>query len=224
MASKALRGFLLFFGAKSWLEKPSKNRYATYLKSLSAIFDFDSLVALDLAWWPFDLLDYLDNYLTNNPETKVFEWGSGASSIWLARRGCYVTSVEHDETWAASLRQYLSSTSLEIKVVSKPGIPKVNAHVRSNKKGFENIDFTNYVDAIMDENEFDIIIIDGRSRNACFEKALAHLSPTGFIILDNSNRSEYRNFYRKFNLREENFCGLTPASPIFTKSTIFSFR
>jgi hypothetical protein len=37
--------------------------------------------------------DLLDDH------SKVFEWGSGVSTLWYARRVAKIVSVEHDEEW-----------------------------------------------------------------------------------------------------------------------------
>ena len=40
---------------------------------------------------------------------------------------------------------------------------------------------------------FDLIVIDGRAREACLDAALSRLSPGGIILFDNTNRRRYRS-------------------------------
>ena len=37
-----------------------------------------------------------------NTNSRVFEWGSGISTIWYAKRVKELVSIEHDKTWFES--------------------------------------------------------------------------------------------------------------------------
>ena len=65
--------------------------------------------------------------------------------------------------------------------------------VLSEKPGFEGLDFRDYV-AALDETEgtFDLIVVDGRARNACFHRAVSRLAPDGVLVFDNVDRERYR--------------------------------
>ena len=56
-----------------------------------------SLIGEAKPWVPFEVADWLQHYLNRN--MKVFEWGSGGSTIFLAERAGQVFSVEHDHKW-----------------------------------------------------------------------------------------------------------------------------
>jgi len=50
----------------------------------------------------------------------------------------------------------------------------------------------NYSDKILEyENEFDVVIIDGRERVQCAKNCLKSLKNNGVIIWDNSDESQY---------------------------------
>ena len=90
-------------GLLSSLEKPSaENRSARWLRSLFAIYDIEDMAALDLPWWTFAAIEETDKFLKSRQDAKVFEYGSGASTIWLARRAAIVVSIEQDEGWHAA--------------------------------------------------------------------------------------------------------------------------
>jgi predicted O-methyltransferase YrrM len=69
------------------------------------------------------------------------------------------------------------------------------------------------IDAI--PGDFDLIVIDGRAREACFARALPRLAVDGMIVFDNTNRRRYRRAFK--NHRDEiavtMSTGLTPILP-----------
>ncbi len=67
-----------------------------------------------------------------------------------------------------------------------------NAYLSSDNN-HKNKSFKKYVEIINNypNNYFDLIIIDGRARNACMNHALSKVKNNGFILLDNSEREEY---------------------------------
>jgi hypothetical protein len=58
-------------------------------------------------WLPFKATSWLESYLRG--DTKVFEYGSGSSTIFLTLHSGEVLTVEHDRVWhglvAAALQQ-----------------------------------------------------------------------------------------------------------------------
>jgi predicted O-methyltransferase YrrM len=79
--------------------------------------------------------------------------------------------------------------------------------------GFRKFDFRNYVDAIDGlQGDFDLIVIDGRAREACLSKALGRLAKNGMIVFDNTNRRRYQAEIRRHRakLTVSNHMGLTP--------------
>jgi predicted O-methyltransferase YrrM len=65
--------------------------------------------------------------------------------------------------------------------------------VGSRKKGFAGQDFSAYVAAIDSvTGSFDVIVIDGRAREACLAAAVGRLAPGGVIVFDNVERRRYR--------------------------------
>jgi hypothetical protein len=121
---------------------------------------------------------------------RIFEFGSGHSSLFWAHKGAEVFAVEHDRAWfekmstmSACLRQ------LELREST-----------------------AEYVRAIADVGgEFDIIIIDGVWRNQCAQAALAHLRKDGCIILDNSDwYTDVAEFLRAREFLQVDFSGFGP--------------
>ncbi|MBO9627361.1 MAG: class I SAM-dependent methyltransferase [Microbacterium sp.] len=173
------------------------SRGARWFRSLFAIYDLEDLARLDLPWWTFDAIDRVGAFLGERPGARVFEWGSGSSTVWLSRRAGSVHSIEHDAEWAEHLRVFLATPEISAQNVRLETVEPVQTSgtpvVGSRKSGFAGLDFTAYVDAIdAVDGVFDVIVVDGRAREACFVRALDRLAPGGIIVFDNVQRARYR--------------------------------
>ena len=180
----------------------------------------DGLGRLDLPWWTFDSADRVAAYLREHPAARVFEWGSGASTLWLAARAGSVHSVEHHAGWAAQLSPRLPD-NVVLRVVepvetSTPSVP-------SAKPGHAGLDFADYVAAIDDvTGSFDVVVIDGRAREACLARAVERLAPDGIIVFDNVDRRRYVDAIDTLGDRVAVTMtrGLTPALPYPTRTAL----
>ena len=119
-----------------------------------------------LPWLPYALIHLLDDRL--NDTLRVFEYGSGYSTLFFASRVATVNSVEHVAEWVSELEPYLpANASL--------------AHAAGEA----------YALAPTQHAPFDLILIDGIDRMACLQQALNCLSPGGVIVLDDTHREDY---------------------------------
>ncbi|WP_050018342.1 hypothetical protein WH8501_16230 [Crocosphaera watsonii WH 8501] len=86
--------------------------------------------------------------------------------------------------------------------------------------------FLAYAHHILEIGElFDFIVIDGMARRLCTFLAVNYLKPTGFIILDNSNRSDYDLAYillEEAGFRQIPFWGLVPGANFLTCTSFFT--
>lgn len=172
----------------AWAER---SRAGTWWRSLFAIYDVDALVDLDVPWWTFAASELVEQHLEERPAARVFEWGSGASTAWLARRAAHVTAVEHDPVWARRVAA-LVGTGCTVLTVA-PSTKGSSTRFGSRKRGFTDLDFAEYVLAIdATDDDYDLIVIDGRSRESCLDRALDHLAADGIIVFDNVDRRRYR--------------------------------
>lgn len=222
-AIRIVRVPLRLLGILGWLEKHRDNRAVLWFRSLFAIYDFDDLVSLDLPWWTFDSITMIDKYLQANAAARVFEFGSGASTVWLSKRAGEVHSVEHDVDWLAMVRSKLSEVgNVHLHGIEVTGIASDDA-IRSAKDGWTDFDFRPYVQALADVGgEFDLIIIDGRARSHCMDAARGYLSPTGIILFDNSHRSRYRQSIEQSGLERIETKGLTSCLPTPDATTLLA--
>ena len=214
-------------GLLNWLESASSaHRWAHWSKSLFAIHDIDALVELDVPWWTYKAIDEVATFLENTPEARVFEFGSGASTVWLARRAANVTSVEHNSSWHALVKSRLAELGLanspSLRLVEPvSAVAGTDPRYLSQKPGHSRLSFEIYATSILKEQgSFDLVVVDGRARGACLEHALTKLSPGGVIVFDNSARARYREAIAMHNLEATRYRGLTPSLPYFEETTL----
>jgi predicted O-methyltransferase YrrM len=193
-----------------------------WMRSLFSIYDLKDLVSLDVAWWTFDAMDLVESALSTRNDPIVFEWGSGASTSWLSKRSKKVIAIEHDEIWAQKMSD-LNLHNVDLRYIPATRISEDGVQIKSQKKGNEGLDFFDYVNDIeKHDSKFDLIVIDGRAREACLENAITHLKPNGFIVFDNVERKRYRQAISRLQSEFEIIWtrGLTPALPYSTKTAV----
>lgn len=199
-----------------------RSRTVLWVRSWLSVYDVEDLLTFDLPWWTFDAADRVEAFLARRPGCRAFEWGSGASTVWLSRRCTTVTSVEHDPVWADRMRADLPRNARLRLVEPVPG-----QHVQSAKPGYAGLDFTAYV-AEIDHvaGALDLIVIDGRAREACLDRAVERLASGGLIVLDNVDRARYRAAIAQFGQRLDVQWtrGLTLALPYPTRTALISVR
>lgn len=195
---------------------PRSDRTRHWLRSLTAIHDVDELIALDVPWWVYTAIDEVESFLASRQSPRVFEFGSGASTVWLAKRASHVTSVEHDAGWCEILRGRLTGLdNVTLELVPPDPCPDPLAAFRSGKPGFKDVSFRAYVESLRGaEPPFDLIVIDGRARSACLREATSHLVRDGMIVFDNAGRSRYREAILHSGLQVTTHRGLVPSLPV----------
>lgn len=153
-------------------------------------------VGLPIPWWSYPFISFLDERLTDN--LRVFEFGSGHSSLWLMERVAEVTTSEVEDSWA----DYISSIAS----------PKVRLKRVSELH-----------EAIVDEGKFDLVVVDGGDRVRCARAALEHLADGGVIIWDDSDWRLFREAWPEFEahgFRELPFEGLQPIMGISCRTSV----
>ncbi len=186
-----------------------------WLRSLASIYDIEDMIALDIPWWNMAAITRVEAFLSGKKLARVFEFGSGASTIWLARRAAHVTSVEHDMGWHKVVAEQLAPYK-GAKVELVPADPDFNDNPlwQSQKKGHKNKSYFNYANALRQtEAPFDLIVIDGRARAGCLSVAVKHLADDGMIVFDNAARKRYKEALRSCGLQAEWHTGLTACLP-----------
>ena len=95
-------------------------------------------------------------------DSKVFEFGTGYSTIWWQNKNVNYHAVEDNKQWYDMIKD------------------KTNIKHESN--------YNKYIESIYDYNyKFDVIVIDGVVRFDCIKPALNKIKDNGIIIFDNTD-------------------------------------
>ena len=132
-----------------------------------------------LPWFTYPAIEALENW--DLSDKRVFEYGSGYSTLFWASRAREVVSVEHNRAWYEKIVRLAPKNA---RLIFAP-IEKDEYHPSPELRE----QFNKYAGAI--DGSFQIIVIDGyarsRVRYQCAQMALPHLDSNGLIILDNSD-------------------------------------
>ena len=198
-------------------------RLKHWLTSLTRVHDSLAIAELGVPWWTYRAIDVVDAWMLGRARPiRVFEYGSGASTLWLAGRADEVISIEHHLGSSEVIGPALAALpNVSFRVVEADASEQ--PAIGSAKPGHTGMDFTAYVHAIDGcRGAFDMIVIDGRAREACLTAAAPRLSSDGMIVFDNSHRRRYRRAIRASGLHERKLPGLTPTLPYPDQTSLLS--
>jgi hypothetical protein len=201
-------------GLLARLERSESPR-AKHLRTLFSIHDAPEMARMDLAWWSYPAMRRVEEFLADRPGARIFEYGAGASTAWLAKRAGQVDSVEHDAQWVEFVRELLGDTP-GVKLHAVPAVPATpETVIRSERTGHTDLDFAEYVGTIdRIGGTFDLIVVDGRARVDAFRRALDHLADDGVVVFDNIKRKRYWDVLSAMpGVRIELLKGGTPTLP-----------
>lgn len=188
-----------------------------HLRTLFAIHDVDDLVRLDTPWWTYGAVAEVEKHLAECPGgARVFEYGSGASTVWLARRSREVHSVEHHAGFAGVMRRVLADAGVADRVTlhEVPAEESGTPVTRSGRRGEDHVDYTRYVRSVEDVGGlFDLVVVDGRARVQSLKAALPYLAPGGLVVLDDAQRPRYREASALPGLAVKHVWGWVPSLP-----------
>lgn len=202
LVKRSYAGFMHAIAGLSPLEKLTADArksdpygWTRWVASLLAIHDVERMIDLGLPWWNVAATREADAYLRAHPGARVFEYGAGASTVWLARRAASVVSVEHHAEW----HRLLTS-----KVAAFDNIRLLHRELEGDA----------YIGAIAEaDGPFDLIVIDGRRRTDCLARARPYLKPGGLILFDDSGRRRYRKAIENCGLAETRHYGRSYCVP-----------
>jgi hypothetical protein len=139
---------------------------------------------------------------------RIFEYGSGNSTMYFTARGAEVYSVEHHKGWYETVKTRIKNPD--------------RLYFRSLEQKEES---DLYVKAAAEPTlKFDAVIVDGRYRKRCLFESINHLTEKGIVILDNSDRVYYQpgiDFLVTNGFKKIDFFGLSPIGYMHSCTTIF---
>ena len=172
-------------------------------------------VELELPWFSYAAIDFLEKYL--RPDARVFEFGSGGSTLFFARRAKSVTSVEDNAHWCELVAEKIAGRGIE------------NVDLRHVPVAFtteEAFETSEYLQAVR-QSRFDVIIVDGAEwtanvRPICFRAAQDQIAPGDIIVVDDSWR--YRELRQANRARRvEIFESVGPARFGVTSTDVYFY-
>lgn len=181
-----------------------------------------------IPWITFPAINFLKKQLSKSD--KVFEYGIGGSTIFLAERVDTVISVEHEQEWFQLVLKKLDEKSLgnvtAICIQAEYSVSKL-----SEPSDYEScysstgLYFQKYVNFINEypEKYFDLVVIDGRARPSCIIKAQTRVKPGKYLLLDNSDRLHYQLAINSLlkGWKRITFEGPTPYLQWFTQTSVW---
>jgi len=124
------------------------------------------------------------------------EWGSGNSTIYFSKflkdKGIIFkwTAIEHYVPWHKKVTDMIKENGLSDNVKCYLKSPTF----QENKDIQETLDLNEYINFPSTLGvKFDFILVDGRKRKECMEKASSILSPDGVVILHDAERQWYHD-------------------------------
>ena len=132
----------------------------------------------DGPWLTPEAIRLLDSIL--RPSDIGAEFGSGRSTLWLARRCAHLTSVEHDEAWHATV-----SATLAVEGISHVDY---QCHPRDEPDASGDRSAYAQVAQFLGDESIDFALVDGLYRDYVTLFLLPKIRPGGMLIIDNVNR------------------------------------
>ncbi len=168
-----------------------------YLATIGWFTAFDNHQAVDannqpIPWVTYSFIDFIKERLHNN--LTVFEYGSGNSTLFYAKKVKRVVSVEHDNAWYKKIVNEKAANAEMIFTKLEP-----NGEYSQKAK-------------LLNE-KFDVIIVDGRDRVNCCKHSVDALTENVVLVLDDSESEDYKEariFLKNRGFRELSFSGISP--------------
>ncbi|WP_017293787.1 class I SAM-dependent methyltransferase [Geminocystis herdmanii] len=179
-----------------------------WLKSLASEKPVDSL-SQPIPWYTYPAIEFIEDKIKS--DFKVFEYGSGHSTLWWANKVQEIVSIESNKNW----HNYLKSSLTKLEKSEN-----INLYLSEEAQ--------DYIQKINEfpPHYFDVIIVDGEHRPECAKEAYLRLKENGFIILDDTDREYYDDILRFLDQEgffRIDFVGMTP-SLVYKNSTSILFK
>ena len=155
-----------------------------------------------IPWYTYAFIKFIEERI--QPDFQIFEFGCGNSTLWYARRVKQVKAVEHDKKWYDKM-----------KLIMPENVELI----------FHPLDADAYVQEVQHATEkYHMIIVDGRRRNECALASIGALNEEGVLVLDNSERAQYREAItalKENGYKRLDFWGIAPVAANNTCTSVF---
>ncbi len=156
-----------------------------------------------IPWMNYSVVNILEERLTK--DLNLFEFGSGYSTLFYAKKVRAVTSVEYDDGWLN---------------IIKSQVPD-NVNMIFKQQDVDG-DYCRVINST--QEKYDVVIVDGRDRVNCIKQSVLSLSASGVMLLDDSQRERYQegiDFAKSHGFKALNLEGLKATGTEVDRTTIF---
>jgi hypothetical protein len=155
-----------------------------------------------LPWLGYRAIRRLDRLI--RPDWAVLEFGSGASSAWFAARCSRLVTIEGNPLWFEQVRRQLAPMANASILLHSPPYGELRSALPAG---------------------FDLVVVDGESRDEAMRIALEKVRPDGYVYLDNSDVAypshvAARELLTKAATSSELFVDLTPGNVSVTQGML----
>ena len=177
---------------------------------------------LPIPWYCFEAIEFLKENLTKNH--VIFEFGCGASTLFFSSRVNKVISLESNRKWFEIITSILkNSGDFSLK---KNYFSNANCEIFLNEKALDQEEYQYFAQNYSQKNniKFDFLIVDSLKRFECVKNSFEVVKDGGYLILDDSERSNYQKIYDFLqinNFSYQDFIGIAPAQLRVKKTTFF---
>lgn len=158
-----------------------------------------------IPWYTYCFINFLNSKDMFLRDLKVFEYGSGNSTIWWSKRVAKIVSIEHSHSYYQKILKSLGRYN------------NVKCELITLQDGYAKR-------ILAFQEEFDIIIIDGRERVKSTKNCIRRLSSKGVVIWDNSDRKKYLEAYKfleENGFKKIDFKGIGPIGHVPWQTSIY---
>ena len=131
-------------------------------------------------WAPRALQIIEESIGARGGRARILEFGSGAATVFLLRRGATVVTVEADDSRARAIEEVATRRGVAEKLTIVPG-----------DRAYRDV-----VEELESDAPFDILLIDGRERADCLRQVLHLVKSDGSVILDDPRPQRYWPAFR----------------------------
>ena len=112
----------------------------------------------------------------------VLEFGSGASTLWLAERTWLTISIEHDEEWFNEVSLKPCRGTPQLFLVKPENYPKSPGE--------------------FPDKMFDVVFVDcfDKYRVACIKNSIPKLKPGGWMVIDDAGWGMLQSVFNKMGV------------------------
>lgn len=155
-------------------------------------------------WLTLPFNAFISERLT--PDMTIFEYGSGNSTLFYAKKVKEVVAVENDKGWFDEIKNEMPSN-----------VQLIFENLKNNDDRYNKA-------ASLTSKKYDMIVVDGRERVKCMLNSVTCLTEKGVMVLDNSDRESYLpgiEFLLSKGFKKLDFWGIAPSYGHQTCTTVF---